>query len=178
MRNAEPDELDRALENALARYSSVEPVAGLEQRVLNRVRAEGAAPRIGRLGFGGWALAVGMLAGMAVGAVWWIRPVLHGAGEYPARVPAARAAEPAPQRAPWTAGGRPVRKRATPRTLAKRHEFPTPAPVSREERALLAFAEFAPDALREAFTAKDAPPVEPIRIEEIKVEPLQSDGLR
>src|ERR1035438_4460708 len=46
MKNDEPDALDRALDkpldNALAQYSSEEPLAGLEQRVLNRVRAEGA----------------------------------------------------------------------------------------------------------------------------------------
>src|ERR1039457_6096576 len=60
MKNDEPDALDRALDkpldNALAQYSSEEPLAGLEQRVLNRVRAEGAPPRSG---FGRRAAAAG-----------------------------------------------------------------------------------------------------------------------
>src|ERR1017187_9325760 len=78
MKNDEPDALDRALDkpldNALAQYSSEEPLAGLEQRVLNRVRAEGAPPRSG---FGRRVAATGVavVAGVVVAAVWWGRPV-------------------------------------------------------------------------------------------------------
>src|ERR1019366_8864095 len=61
MKNDEPDALDRALDkpldNALAQYSSEEPLAGLEQRGLNRGRAGGAHPRSGgwrRLGLQWW----------------------------------------------------------------------------------------------------------------------------
>jgi hypothetical protein len=61
MRNDEPDALDaRWTLGALAQYASEEPLAGLEQRVLNHVRAEGAAPRSG-LGYG---VGVGCLR-------WW-----------------------------------------------------------------------------------------------------------
>src|ERR1035441_4563835 len=76
MKNDEPDALDRALDkpldNALAQYSSEEPLAGLEQRVLNRVRAEGAPPRSG---FGRRVAAAGVavVAGVGVGAGLWGR---------------------------------------------------------------------------------------------------------
>jgi hypothetical protein len=82
MRNDEPDALDRALDdaldNALAQYTSEDPLAGLEQRVFDRVRAEGAAPRtvpLGRFGFG-WAPAVAfaVAASLLVAGVWWMRP--------------------------------------------------------------------------------------------------------
>jgi hypothetical protein len=44
MANQKPDELDRILDTALARYASVEPREGLEQRVLANLRAEPPIP--------------------------------------------------------------------------------------------------------------------------------------
>ena len=72
MRNDKPDAMDRALDEALAQYANVEPLAGIEQRILGRVRAEAAAPR---LGFKRWALAAVAVVVVAIGtAVLWKRP--------------------------------------------------------------------------------------------------------
>jgi hypothetical protein len=170
MRNDEPDALDRALDKALAQYSSEEPLAGLEQRVLHRVRAEGARPRFG---FGRWVLAVGVAvaAGMLATAVLWKRPVPLGAV-------AGQARRPVPLAAQKRAAPAGFRKRAgqarRPVPLPRRSEFPTPAPVTSEERALLAFVTRAPDVAREAFIDLQRRSTEPIQVEEIRIEPLRS----
>src|ERR1017187_6269271 len=93
MKNDEPDALDRALDkpldNALAQYSSEEPLAGLEQRVLNRVRAEGAPPRSG---FGRRVAA----AGVAVVAGWGGVGVAVMGGNAPPPPPLFRERPPGP----------------------------------------------------------------------------------
>jgi len=178
MRNDEPDALERWLDRALAQYSSAEPLAGIEQRVLNRVRADGA---VRRFRFGRCVLAVGvaLVAGLVVAAVWWIRPVPRGAGSgHVIRAVALPDMRLAQEQATPAGFGTRAGQAGRPVPLPKRHEFPAPAPVSREERAVLAFADLAPDVLREAFAGKQPRPAEPIRIEEIKIEPLQSDGAR
>ena len=43
-RNLQADDLDRTLDAALANYAAVEPRAGLEDRILVRVRAEALRP--------------------------------------------------------------------------------------------------------------------------------------
>jgi hypothetical protein len=154
------DELDGVLDGALARYSSVEPMAGIEQRVLNRVRAAGSTPRLARFGFGRWALAVAAVAvGVAITtAVRWDRPPglsASGAGQ----------------------AGRPVLlavpKQATPASITKRHgQARRPVlPLSGEERALMKMVASAPEALLDLELRS----TQPIQIEEIKIEPLRSD---
>src|ERR1017187_3098118 len=158
MKNDEPDALDRALDkpldNALAQYSSEEPLAGLEQRVLNRVRAEGAPPRSG---FGRRVAAAG----------GWDRPVP------PPPFPG-KAARPVP-----LANARPVPKRATPAGFRKRPgQARRPVPLSSEERALLALVARAPDQAREALLDLQRRSTEPIQVEEIRIEPLRSDDAK
>ena len=172
MRNDEPDALDRALDNALdnalAQYSSEDPLAGLEQRVLNRVRAEGAARRFR---FGRWVLAVGVavVAGMITTAVLWKRPLPHGPSTGQARRPVL----------PTPAGlGKRARQTSRLVRLPRRAEFPTPAPVSSEERALLALVARAPDQAREALLDLQRRSTEPIQVAEIRIEPLRSDDAK
>src|ERR1035441_2194506 len=178
MKNDEPDALDRALDkpldNALAQYSSEEPLAGLEQRVLNRVRAEGAPPRsgFGRRGAaaGGAVVGGGGGGGGAGGrgaAVWWDRPAP------PPPFPG-QAARPVP-----LANARPVPKRATPAGFRKRPGQPRrPVPLSSEERALLALVARAPDQAREALLDLQRRSTAPIQVEEIRIEPLRSDDAK
>jgi hypothetical protein len=148
MRN---DELDKVLDAALARYATEEPLAGLEQRVLNRVRAEG---RVRRFKWGRWALAI-LIVCIIAPAVLWKRPqprTMEG-GLQPAR-----GFSPA------------VAERRLPRRPARRPVLPA---LSREERAWLALAARAPDQIREASLGLKPLSAEPIQVEEIKIEPLR-----
>lgn len=176
MRNDEPDAVDQVLE-ALSRYSSEEPLAGLEQRVLNQVHAACAPPR--RSGWG-WALTASVAAGVAaagVAALVLMRPIPD-----PPKVPRLIAHSPKP--APVLVAAQPVRKPNAPPAspashgLPKWREFPIPTPVTSGERALLALVERAPDATREAFLDFESRNNQPIKLEEIKIEPLHSDGPR
>jgi len=157
------DELDNALDSALAQYSSAEPLAGLEQRVLNRVRADGARPR---LAYARWALALGVAVGMLATAVMWQRPLPQrtvarqmGGGLEPAR---RLSAAPSQRSSPHRQAGRPV---------PLHRQAGRPVPLSPNERALLALVERAPEALLDLQRQS----TEPIYIEEIKIEPLRSD---
>jgi len=159
--------LEAALDKALARYASVEPLAGLEQRVLHRVRAAGAG-RSYR--FGRWTIAAGVAAAALLIAVLWksqVPPGVHRASlaravAYPER----------PQIGPRPAPRAMKRHRAAA-GLPKRRVFPTPAPVSREESAFLALAG-APDQVR-AWLDLERRNSKPIQVEEIRIEPLRSD---
>src|ERR1035441_8108313 len=71
--------LDGALDGALVRYSSAEPLTGLEQRVLNRVHAERAVRLEG-------------VGGRGRAAVWGDKPV-------PPPPPVGQASRPVPQQA-------------------------------------------------------------------------------
>jgi hypothetical protein len=52
MTNGKPDEFDRMLDAALAKYAAVEPRTGLEERVLANLRPSRRAFRITRGGVG------------------------------------------------------------------------------------------------------------------------------
>jgi hypothetical protein len=181
MKNDEPDAPDRALDDALdsalAQYSSEQPLAGLEQRVLDRVRAEGAAPRTGPFGrFGvGWARALGfaVAASLLVAGVWWIRPKPYVAV-------AGRARSPVPRRESAIATQPPATSRQPPVTAseARPRQARRPVPLSRQERALLAFVARSPGQAREAFIDLQRRSTEPIQVEEIKIEPLRSDDAK
>ena len=147
---------DDELDTALAQYSRVEPLAGLEQRILNRVSAEG---RARRFGFWPWlaALAIAMLL---MTALLWKKPVpaphlaavrLEGGLQPP------RGLSPAPSR-----------RKPPLRRIRK------PLPLTPEERALLALVANAPDQAREAFKDLQRQSNEPIQLEAIKIEPLRS----
>lgn len=167
------DELDQVLDGALARYSSEDPLAGMEQRVLNRVRAESAAAHSGRWRFPRWASAVGVAVagGILAVAVWWPRPVprpfprIAGKASWPVRQQIQATATPARFRKKSRPARRPV-------PLPKRAEFPTPAPASDGELALLAWVARAPDQAREALLGLERRSTEPIQVAEIRIEPI------
>ncbi len=160
------DELDRILDDALASYSLREPRAGLPARVMARVRSEGAVSR-------GWwwclAVAAAVLACVAIA----IRP-------RPATLAPPEAAKgveqvlveqvPVPPRR--DAPRREAHARRM-RSLPRRESFPSPAPLTPEERALVALVQQAPEAARQL-----AQPDRPLEIEAINIPPLQMDGLQ
>jgi len=164
------DDLDKLIDGALAGYSSAEPLAGLEDRVLGRVRAVEAARKRRRL----WAAAIPALAAIVLIAFFARKP------QQP--VPVSKATiTPAPaesaQTLPPPSTVRPqairqavkIRKPAPPRELPKRPMFPTPSPLTEEERLLMAFAESHPEAL-------PAPLPSEIEIKPIQIAPLDIHG--
>lgn len=163
MRSDEPDALDRVLDEALARYSSVEPLAGLEQRVLDRIRNGSAAPRFR---FNRWLLAAGLaaLAGMLTLAILWNRPA-----------PLPRQAVFAKVRPQPVRGFEPALRPARQVRRYARRRVSRPAPLSPEERALLALVARAPDQARAALLDLARRSTEPIQVERIKIEPLRID---
>jgi hypothetical protein len=168
------DELDRVIDGALPDYSGTEPLAGLEERILNRVRVVKDASRRRLV----WAFAL-----VAVAAVIVVVIVVRGprvsvpknddAVVATAHVGSAVAVEKPPRGEPK----RSVRARAPrQRVLPKRDLFPTPAPMTDEERALVAFVSQRPSEAQEIFADLRKRSVEPIAIEPIQISPLQNDG--
>jgi|HubBroStandDraft_1064217.scaffolds.fasta_scaffold00214_2 hypothetical protein len=148
------DDLDRAL----ARYSSKEPLAGLEQRVLHRIRAEGAASRFG-FGQWVWAIGVALVACIIAAGVWLQKPV-------PQRT-AARRMEGGLQPARGLSPA--IGERRLSRRQARRPVLLTP-----EERALLTLVTSAPNPASEALLDLQRRSREPIQFEPIEIEPLRS----
>jgi len=167
MSNDERDQIESRLDDALASYSRQEPRPGLERRVLDRIHA-GAAPRPT---FPRWAWAIPAAACLLWAGILWTRHIATPDRAPVTHVAAARA--PAPPRAEASpAVNRPRKRKALPRLP----QFPAAAPITNEERALLAFITRAPKEAQESLIDAEQHSAEPIRIEEIKIQPLQSDG--
>jgi len=164
MSNDEQDKIETLLDGALASYSRQEPRPGLERRVLDRIHAH-AAPRTA---FPRWAWAIPVAACLLWAGILWTRHVAPPARASVTHVAAARATAPPSAETP-RAVNRPRKSKALP----KLPQFPAPAPVTNEERALLAFVTRAPKEAQEALMDAPQQSVEPIRIEAIEIQPLQ-----
>jgi len=160
-------ELDRIIEDALARYGEAEPLDGLEQRILNRAGRAGARRRTTLwLALAGAACVAAALLLVAVGLR--SRPAPVAPKTVVAHVVTPQAATGRPQGLPH--GERRVARccrthRLRP-ALPKLAEFPSPAPLSGGERALLAFVERHPGEARRVLfspgtdTALEIPPLD------------------
>ena len=95
---------------------------------------------------------------------------MPGRPEQSKPAPVARATAPLRSEAPQTP--RIVKRSRRRKVLPRLPQFPAPVPVTNAERALLAFVAQAPKEAQEALIESDQRRVEPIRIEEIKIEPL------
>ncbi|HUS05864.1 MAG TPA: hypothetical protein VMZ52_06200 [Bryobacteraceae bacterium] len=161
------DELDRLLEKGLSSYSSAEPAAGIERRVMARVSATRR-----RFEFPRWLIAAPALAAMLLAFMFWnrqdeapkLRPIaaLQMTPPMPAwdRPPAVTPRQAVPGR---------VRRRVA--AAPKRQQFPSPAPLTGEEQALIDLAARGPEAL-ELFARK---PGGAIEIGEIQIRPLVNE---
>jgi hypothetical protein len=180
MKNDDRDELDEIIDGALAGYSSADPMEGLEDRVLRRVHAAGAARRGPwrlRLWFALPALAALLLAGITLRIEWkpqsrTTKPTPTVAGFKPPSLP-----PPRPQLRPA-----PPLRVAKPhhriRTLPKQEYFPAPAPITNEERALVAWVGRAPIEAQQAFADLQKRSDEPVDIQPIQIPPLRTDGAK
>ncbi len=160
------DDLDKLIDSGLAEYSNAEPLSGLDGRILGRIRVEAAARRRRRI-FWLLALAIPEVA-VILFAVWMQKAA-------PKVVPVARVSPPPIVQAPPPVidAKAVTRPRTAPRPrrmeLPKQAVFPTPSPLTPQERMLVALAESHPRAL-------EMKPVEQIEIEPIEIAPLQVDG--
>jgi hypothetical protein len=172
------DELDKILDSALSSYSKEEPRPGLESRVLNRIRASREARRFAWLR---WAVAIPVLASLLF--VFWIldsskpaRSKLKGAAETPQHVALQnrdRKGAVNKLQKHVASAGRPSAKHVP---LPKQKQFPSPVPLTDEERTLLAFVARSPKQAKELLVDAKSRTAEPIEIKEIQIEPLQDGG--
>jgi hypothetical protein len=162
------DKLDRLIDGALASYPDGEPLAGLEQRVLNRARVA----RARRQWMFAWGVGLAVAASIVVVGIA-IRSE-HRAVEKPAAVArAARVEELTPR--VQTAKVRPTKRVRRPKALPKLEQFPTPSPLTAEERALVALVQREPTEAQQIFSDLQKRTDGPIEIQPIQIAPL-NDG--
>jgi len=145
------------IDGALASYSTAEPLAGLEQRVLQRVRA---ARRRRRW----WGLLAAPVAAALVLALLPAKRVeiavapTPRAEQEPIGVATVRERSPQAPRRPHPIQSNP-----------KRESFPTFSPLTPEEQALVELARTKPQQL-------PPPPARELEIKPIEIAPLNPDG--
>jgi hypothetical protein len=158
-----PDELDVALDAALAKYAAVEPRAGLEERVLAHVREEHA--RGADRGWWGWGLGAAVVAVFAgaVALAWRSgKPSQPVIANHPSVVaPSSKAPAVAVATHVVASGEKNVvrpRERGAIRRSAdssphaavaavnpKLDQFPSPQPLSEQEKILASYVEKYPE---------------------------------
>jgi hypothetical protein len=125
------DELDDLLDRGIASYSAAEPLAGLEERVMQRVTIAQ------RRGWRWLVIAIPALAALLIAVAVWRRPH-EGVKPSPA---VARVETPAPPQQPQPQPQqKPLRVAKVAPQLPKRDQFPSPSVLSPEERALVELA--------------------------------------
>jgi|SRR5271157_805684 len=170
--DAKHDDLDRALDAALAKYAAVEPRAGLEERVLANLRAERA--RVPDRAWWRWSAAAALTAVVVVAVTLALRSGRPTQPVVVRHTPAATQSPREPERHATTGGAKPVRPRGSPpihRTLArsdqpkavvaaampKLDQFPSPQPLSEQEEILKSYvAKYPEQAVLIARAASEA----------------------
>jgi hypothetical protein len=183
------DDFDLILDDALAEYREAEPLAGMEDRILRRVRQQSERRR---KFWWQWSVAAATLAVLAVA---WIgshdrarhnvvipplarKPIAPVGRQIAAPDRLASQRHTAPLRVPRkkVVGPRPVdvagHTQVAVQLLPFRGQFPVPAPLNADERALLALAQTHPEALRTLLHSND----EEMAIVPITIQPLIGEG--
>lgn len=175
-------ELDQFINAALPSYSGAEPPLGLEQRILARALAE---PQPKRSLAWAWALAVPTAACLLAFLFFSGR---HDSNRSTLQATAKTAPDSTaatPQETPATQSFLPPRKRPIPHkmsaqpsitreTLPKQDVFPSPSPLTDEERAAIALVRDPPQMPRQTDTARVE--ISPIHIAELQIKPIASSG--
>lgn len=161
------DELDRRLNDALAKYSAAEPRPGLEDRILTSLRDE----QMGAPAFAWWQWVMVPVLAVAVMAygLWWqfgksnrppiaSHPIVSAPSvNVPEREIAHRDPSTPPTRKTERAHGRrpqsPVR--AVQGASPKLDQFPSPQPLSEQELALAKYASAFPEEATLIATAQE-----------------------
>jgi hypothetical protein len=170
------NDLDRLLDAALSSYVKAEPREGFGLRIAAEARASRAQARVR------WQLwaAAPALAAMLAGAVMLERAPRHASATATARVEAPEGVvRPTLQgdsesvRAQPASGkdGRRSTRSGGLRRLPKRKMFPEMAPLTEQERALVAIARDQPEAARSLAAAQEAA-LQPLEIQPVETKPL------
>ena len=190
------DELDLLLDSALSTYADPGPDSGLEHRVLAAIdvaRHSGERPRVfaKTRRWLPWAIAVPVAAGLLL--LWLSIPKsVHAptstqqfaerhqppenisSTAHPSQ-PLRKAVHPSHHSAQAMHPSAPAQvARAMP--LPKLDVFPTPAPLSAEERVLVTVADTGPPSEREALIESQEPPDAPLSIAALNIPPLAAPG--
>jgi hypothetical protein len=144
------EEIDRALDLALAKYAAAEPRTGLEERVLASLHAELEHARDHAWGRWGVVAVFATIVLVVLGLAWiTMRPAPAIARRPPSLAPSAES--PTPQTAPTRPPARgpaakAVAHRSRPAAPAypKLDQFPSPQPLSDQERILANYVEANP----------------------------------
>jgi hypothetical protein len=170
---ANRDDLDTILEKSIASYSEAEPLAGMEARIVARI---GIAKKMPRRRVSGW-FAV-LVLGMAVAAIAGLVLIRTRPSEpHPTAVSAVSRPshfEPAPVQVqiseprcrPHIARVRRVR------ALPKGPVFPTPSPLTRQERLMVTLVSENPDEAAQVLDSLRQRQDEPITIAPIVIPPI------
>ncbi|MDR3678289.1 MAG: hypothetical protein P4N24_22605, partial [Acidobacteriota bacterium] len=134
--------VNELLDASLRRYASAEPRPGLEGRVLASVHAQRQAARRRTLWV--WGMGLAAVATMvALVLIYWPRPQpapLPVTAKAPANVSAPVVAKAAPTVQP-SVSHRPPRQATPSRVDWRPQQFPTPRPLSEQEKLLVAYAQ-------------------------------------
>ena len=165
------DDWEGLIDGELSRYADAEPLAGLDERVLRKIRLERSGKR--------W-FAAGVWAVVAVAVCVMVTVTVKSDRQIVATptIPIQKAAVEETGPLSVDAARVVVRRRAkVARALPKQDIFPMPTPLTVEERALLAFVRRNPDGAARAFEDMAKWADSPIEIKPIAIEPLSSgDG--
>jgi len=145
--HAERESLEQELEAALAKYAAVEPRAGLEERVLANLRAE--PEEVPERAWWRWIVAGALAAVVVVAlAVAWRQRAPGIAKQPPIAAPTARPFGTLSASNSSEIRKSPVR-RASPKdeiaTVPKLDQFPSPRPLSEQEKTLASYVEQYPE---------------------------------
>jgi hypothetical protein len=151
------DTLDRDLDGALAKYTAVEPRAGLNERILANLRAQ--QERILGISWWRWTTVLAAVVVVAAALAWrWSRPsppavTNHPSISTPAQAPTTQLASggestivrPAKPAAIRTGDSHRVRPVVEVAAQPKLDQFPSPEPLSEQEQILQHYVAQYPD---------------------------------
>ena len=187
--------IDQLLDSALAHQRGTEPRAGFEARIVENVRAtERQRTERGRFWkprTAGWVLVAAVIAAAIVVAVVETTYQQHGptvqtpqasnsvsVQPQSKELAATPKATPKPRRAATVLEAKQtahkVRKR--PRRIEAHHwpaQFPTPAPLTKEEKALVRYVQETPPQVLATPLFKEQASAEPIEIKPVKLKPIE-----
>lgn len=163
-------ELEQILRESIASYASGEPLAGLEDRILARVRiAECPRRSTTRL----WALLALGAAAVCIAVCLRVGRTESQPVRFASEVKASLSAKPPVRMAAIRVLRRSAPSHRVP-ALPKQAVFPTPAPLTTEERLLLVMVKQDPEGTAEAFSSLRTRASEPVEIAPLVIPPLET----